>query len=362
METLNNDTTAKTIVISGDIQNIFEGYSADKNFLKELLGDLKGKEEKLKELTTKLCELEKEFVGEVGTSLLPDFKVQYLKDKNLKESFAENINNFLKESGDNYVISLDRNYIRSEDIEEKNSEKLIFLDCTRIEGSNELTNRPGTLTLEEQFKKIAENLPKRANIAIADDVLFSGNTIKIIMEKIKSEMKKLDKRFIFKKCVAVVCVKDKLIPENLDSIEVEACKEYSIESKRDPMAIEDEICSRDFVFGFPQTGKLSKDEKLTMPYFLPFGNINNASIPNEKQAKFSKICIKYNIKLYEEVEKFTSKKTKLSDLKKMPYKPYIPENLSVSEDETVLDLLSKALDLIDKRGEEKLGGFVNKNE
>ena len=329
MEDIND---RKKIVISGDMKNMLEGCSADPEFFKRLIGKFLENKEKFEGLTEKLCKLERNFVKNINKVLDGDeISVEYLENREIRKNLIKKVNDFL-EVKNNYAIILDRNYIGLQDMADY--KKAGFLDCTRLEGNNKLTNRPGTKLLEEQINELIEAIPNNANIAIVDDVLFSGSTIKAIANQLTEAAIKKGKNFNFAECIVAISVKNKINPKNLEDIKIKSCKSYA--------SLEDEICSRDFMFGFPQSGKLRADG-LSASYFKPFGRTENASIPSGYENTFSETCINFNIGLWTEIDEFRGKKTKISDLGL--YKPFIPDELSrkkEKKDMEIVKVLSKA--------------------
>ena len=75
------------------------------------------------------------------------------------------------------IVSLDKIYI------EPDEQNIYFLDCTRVNGSNEIISRRKE-PLDIQIKRIVNNLPSK-KIIIADDVVFSGSVLKNIINRFK---------------------------------------------------------------------------------------------------------------------------------------------------------------------------------
>ena len=66
------------------------------------------------------------------------------------------------------IVTLDKIYISPDD------NNIYFLDCTRVNGSNELIAR-NSESVEEQIKNISNNLTSK-KIILADDVIFTGRS------------------------------------------------------------------------------------------------------------------------------------------------------------------------------------------
>ena len=71
------------------------------------------------------------------------------------------------------IVTLDKIYIKPDE------ENIFFLDCTRINGSDELTTRTKG-SLEEQVKDLRNRIKSR-QVILADDVVFSGSVLKKII-------------------------------------------------------------------------------------------------------------------------------------------------------------------------------------
>ena len=72
------------------------------------------------------------------------------------------------------IVTLDKIYISPDD------NNIYFLDCTRVNGSNELIAR-NSESVEEQIENISKNLTSK-KIILADDVIFTGSVLKKIIK------------------------------------------------------------------------------------------------------------------------------------------------------------------------------------
>ena len=198
------------------------------------------------------------------------------------------------------IISLDQIYIEP-------NNNIVFLDCTRLDGSSELVSRnnPNDLnSVERQIRLIASSLQEKT-IVIADDVVFSGNVLK-----------------------KVITLFDKYGIKTLGIRSAIATKEgYDYFNKTLPLGLKcgyllgenviDQICERDFYFGIAQSGiSIKKDGSIyKAPYFRPYGNpVERASIPDKYEEFFSKGCTIRSLALWKRIEELTGREILVRDL------------------------------------------------
>ena len=216
------------------------------------------------------------------------------------------------------IISLDKIFIKPDE------KDIFFLDCTRINGTNKLISRRKE-TIEKQILRISKELNNN-EIILADDVVYSGNVLKIIINM-------LNKQNI--KVVRVIAS----ISSNESYYYFNNNLKYGIESNY-IMSDEviDQICERDFYFGIAGSGIMidTNNGLYKAPYFKPYGNPNKrASIPKEYEICFSKNCLERSTYLWEEIDKMKEKSTKISEL---------PEKIiNTNENEEVVKTLKKEI-------------------
>lgn len=220
------------------------------------------------------------------------------------------------------IVSLDQIYLDPTD------NRIIFLDCTRLDGSTDLVSRnnPNDKTnVEEQVKRISRSLPVK-QIVLADDVVFSGNVLKKVMELferqgietlgIRSAVATVEGYDFFNETLPLGLKCGYLLGEN----------------------VIDQICERDFYFGIAQSGiSINKNGRIyKAPYFKPFGNpVERASIPVEYEEYFSKSCIVRSLALWSRIEELTGREVLVRDL---------PERINNTKlDEPVQKVLKKGL-------------------
>ena len=183
------------------------------------------------------------------------------------------------------IVTLDKVYIKPD------NENIVFFDCTRINGTNKIISRT-----KESIDKQLNNIINRfcgKKIILADDVVFSGNVLRFIIDKLN------------KGGVEVVGIITSICTDS--SYEYfNNCLKYGIRTNyimgND---VVDQVCERDFYFGIAGGGiMVEKNNKLyKAPYFKPYGNPNErASIPKEFEDSFSYECLKRSLILWEEVE------------------------------------------------------------
>lgn len=195
------------------------------------------------------------------------------------------------------IVTLDKIYIKTD---ERN---VYFLDCTRINGTNEIVSR-GNESLDSQIDRLSKTINNK-KIILADDVIFSGSVINNIISRFN------EKNIEIIQVISSICsmkgycyFKEKL--------------KYGIKTNylmSDDII--DQVCERDFYFGIAGSGIMIRSENglYKAPYFMPYGNPNErASIPINKQLEFSKSCLRRSIYLWEEIDKLKNKNTLIKEL------------------------------------------------
>ncbi len=195
------------------------------------------------------------------------------------------------------VVTLDKIYISPD---EKN---IYFLDCTRINGTNEIVSRKKE-PLGMQIERLASTLPKK-EIIIADDVVFSGGVLNNIINRFKE--------YGIETVGIIASVSmNKAYEEFNDKLKYGIKTNYLMNDN-----VIDQICERDFYFGIAGSGIMVETDKgmYKAPYFKPYGNpYERASIPKEYEEYFSKGCLNRSIYLWEEIDKLRKMKTLISEL------------------------------------------------
>jgi hypothetical protein len=223
------------------------------------------------------------------------------------DELARGIKKFLQKKG-LPAISMDRVYYRT------NPE----IQITRAvdEALNDLGVAPrfGAPPLREQYTAIARKY-KGKEIALIDDVLFSGKSLMSIIRSLEAEGIKVS--------VVIVGI---AIGKGIKKVKEETTIE--ILTVRYYAEVIDEICERDFYPGVPLSGRtvINMPMDVGVPYLYPFA-INQkgeskleewASIPKEKQKDFSIFGLEQAIRLWEEIESLSRRIVKCNYLERVP--------------------------------------------
>lgn len=216
------------------------------------------------------------------------------------------------------IVTLDKIYITPDD------EKIYFLDCTRVNGTNEIISRKDE-SLDSQIKRLAKEIDNK-EIFLADDVVFSGSVLKTIISKFK------DLGVEVVGIIASISTMNSYLYFN-SNLKYGLKSNYVMND-----SVIDQICERDFYFGIAGSGIMIKESNglYKAPYFKPYGNpYERASIPVFYEKYFSTGCLKRSIYLWEEIDKLSGKETKIKDL---------PEKIiNTNENEEVVKTLKREI-------------------
>lgn len=216
------------------------------------------------------------------------------------------------------IVTLDKIYL------EPDEQYIFFLDCTRVNGTNEIISRKSE-SLDSQIKRITEVLPSK-EIILADDVVFSGSVLRSII-----------KRFSDYGIKVVGIISSICSYEGYEYFNKSL--KYGIKTK--VLMLEDvidQICERDFYFGVAGSGIMisTGDGMYKAPYFKPYGNpYERASIPLEYVDFFSRGCLERSLYLWEDMDNIRDSKTKILEL---------PERIiNTKENDEVVKTLKKEI-------------------
>ena len=223
------------------------------------------------------------------------------------------------------IVSLDKIYVNEDE------EYVIFLDCTRLNGSSKLVSRNNSNdfnSVDIQVKKISRKLNVMGlnQIILVDDVVFSGSVLNSVINLFK------DNGIVVLGIRSAICTTSSFKKFNIELPLGLKCKYLLGED------VIDQICERDFYFGIPQSGIsiLEGDVIYKAPYFKPFGNpVERASVPFEYEDDFSRGCLKRSIWLWEEIERLSGKNFCISDLPEVI--------LNTKSDEKIVKVLKKGI-------------------
>lgn len=223
------------------------------------------------------------------------------------------------------IVSLDKIYLNEDE------ENVIFLDCTRLNGSSSLVSRNNSndfSSVDIQVETISKKLKTMGlnQIILVDDVVFSGSVLSSVIELFKNNG------------INVIGIRSAVATTNsFKKFNNELglglkCKYLLGEN------VIDQICERDFYFGIPQSGISILEDGVIYkaPYFKPFGNpVERASIPVQYEDDFSKGCLKRSLWLWNEIEKLSGRNFYISDL---------PEVISnTNSDDKIVKVLKKGV-------------------
>ena len=191
-----------------------------------------------------------------------------------------------------HVMSMDRAYIDGEEGVDS------FLDVTRAVDSQlvsleGMVARPGYPSIEKQLEQFRteENTP----ICVVDDVLFSGECVKEVVERLATVNRQV------KKVIVGIGVK-----EGIDAIEGLPGHDIEVACVETYEAVMDEVCERDFVAGSPMSGRtlVARDGSTSaVPYFPKFGSASWASIPEESVPEYAKFGSRFSAQYWDELER-----------------------------------------------------------
>ncbi len=199
-------------------------------------------------------------------------------------------------------------------------DNVFFLDCTRVNGTNEIIPRL-EIDIDTQIENISKYVGRE--IILADDVVFSGGVLLNIINRLKKYNISV---------VGIICS----VSTYSGYAKFNEMLKYGLKTNylmSDDVI--DQVCERDFYFGIAGSG-IMIDKIYKAPYFLPFGNPNErASIPKCYEREFSLGCLRRSLRLWEEIEYLSSKKIYMKDL---------PERIiNTSTEDRVVKILKKEM-------------------
>jgi hypothetical protein len=231
-----------------------------------------------------------------------------------EEDLRREMNNFVRQSTIP-VVSLDRVYVAP------NQKNLVgFLDASRTVDQDLNDQGLGTrvlwLTVDRQIGQLSQRLSGRT-IALVDDVIFAGQTLRQIINKFKQWGVTVETVF------AGIAVQEGITLLNQQGITVQQFIPYD--------AVIDEICQRDFGIGIPMSGRSVINGRGVegAPYLYPFGKpVEWASIPAEKAEDFSDFCVAQALRLWTKIEQLSNQSVSTQRLAKPVFG--LPDNPSMS--------------------------------
>ena len=197
------------------------------------------------------------------------------------------------------IVSLDRSYVRHQ--WQLNINRTVDTKLNDL-GEKE---RFGHVALTDQIADLKKSDLRQ--IALLDDVVFSGNGIIRLIDQLNQEGIEV------KSVIAGI-----VIGEGNDRI---AKREIPIWAVRHYAEVIDEVCERDFYPGVPFSGRSVHGQlhNVGAPYIHPFGKPAEwASIPENQTESFSKFCLAQAITLWQGIEKVSGRPVYCQDIDRLP--------------------------------------------
>lgn len=194
------------------------------------------------------------------------------------------------------IVTLDKIYITPD------NQNIFFLDCTRIDNSNNIVARTQD-SIDTQILKLSKYLKKQ--IILADDVVFSGSVLRDIINRFNTigiEVVGI---------ISSICTEQSYYYFN-QNLKYGLKANYLLSNN-----VIDQICERDFYFGIAGSGIMIKSNNnlFKAPYFKPYGNpYERASIPKEYEKYFSQGCLERSLYIWQEIDKLQERNTLIKDL------------------------------------------------
>lgn len=191
------------------------------------------------------------------------------------------------------VVSLERAYLEDNEIGGR-------IEITRSVNSDKdeilvHSARHGSPCKHQQFEMF-----RGKNIALVDDVVFSGKTI---IETV-SELNRYNANV--HAVTTAIGVKKGI--DNLKKAQfgvIGMPEHLTVHCLEEFDGVSDQVCERDFYPGVPYSGREHCSlRNASFPYIFPFGKTQEwASIPEKEIKEFSQMCMDNTIALFEEIEK-----------------------------------------------------------
>ncbi len=185
-------------------------------------------------------------------------------------------------------------------------------------------------SITEQFAEAAQYCANHTDVALIDDVVFSGGSIVSVADKLMKH------GIHVKKVYASIVMEKALI--RLHDCGIEAFGDYTYN------AVTDEVCMRDFVVGCPDGGRnviVTPQAFASAPYIYPFGDIAGwASIEGANAVRFSRDALLASKALWEVIDAKNGRDVQMKKLAK----PIV----TWDADEHVLSGINRALGMLPK--------------
>lgn len=162
-------------------------------------------------------------------------------------------------------------------------------------------------SLREQFTDAAASCRKHStDVALVDDVVFSGGTIVMAADELAKEGIRVTKVY------ASILMRGAF--DILKNKGIEAVGDYVYDD------VTDEVCMRDFVVGCPEGGRnviVSPAVYASAPYIYPFGDVASwASISEKSATKFSLDALDASKSLWHAIDRKNGRSIQMKELAK----------------------------------------------
>ena len=217
-------------------------------------------------------------------------KVTFISSREIRQGLLEVV--ALQRHAGLTTVSLERAYLEDGEIDGR-------IELTRAVDSwgNDVvipSVRNGTRSKVAQFSSL-----RGKNIALIDDVVFSGKTLIGTIAELHRYHANV---YSVSAAIGVKSGVDNLRKAVFGV--VGQPKEMTIDCLEEFDGLEDQVCERDFYPGIPYSGREHMCGLGSIPYVLPFGKPEKwASIPVDKTASFSRLCFENTIDLFKEIER-----------------------------------------------------------
>ncbi len=228
----------------------------------------------------------KEFLEEIFA------RVTFVCSQEIREGLLASVNTH-REAG-LIVISLERAYLYDDEIDGR-------IEITRTvdgDGNDILVPAKRNSCIVSKLQQFSRLRDK--NIALIDDVVFSGKTLVSTISQLHHYNTNV---YAVTSAIGVKSGVDYLnnsrfcVTGQPEQMNVYCLEEFD--------CVSDQVCERDFYPGVPYSGREHFTfDKASFPYVLPFGKPQKwASIPEKEVKEFSRLCIDNTIALFEEIER-----------------------------------------------------------
>lgn len=231
----------------------------------------------------------KEFLNEIFA------RVTFVSSQEIREGLLASVASH-REAGLT-IISLERAYLEDNEVDGRiEITRTVDGDCNDILVPAKRNNC--TVSKLQQFKQLRDK-----NIALIDDVVFSGKTLVGTISELhhyNTNVHAVTAAIGAKNGIDHLSNARFRVIGQPEQIAVHCLEEFD--------SISDQVCERDFYPGVPYSGREHFTyDNVSFPYVLPFGKPQKwASIPEKEVHQFSSLCLDNTITLFEEIERINN--------------------------------------------------------